>query len=151
MRAMLVIAALIIPGCFPIASETPPKDPAKEELEELSGTWKLISKKVSGLEVIGKYEEEGQLITFNNGEYKWVKGGGPSGKIVSINPSQKPKEVDYLFTGGENKGRTHKAIYKLYVDTFIDCFGPPGSDRPTDFNSNSSNQLTVMIYKRVNK
>jgi uncharacterized protein (TIGR03067 family) len=147
---MLLVSALIIPGCIFTAPVPTQKDP-KDEMEELNGTWKLISKKIQGIEAICKNEKEA-FITFKNGEYAWGQGGGQPGKIVGIDPSKSPKEVDYMYTDGVDKGKTYKAIYnRLNADTFTDCFGPAGADRPREFNSTRDNQLTVMVYIRVKK
>jgi len=148
MRAMLVVTALMMPSCVSSEPAPVPKDPAKEELEELNGSWKLISEKIHGVEVLDQVKME-RFITFKNGEFTWSHDGAPAGKIVTIDPSQTPKEVDYTYKEGVDKGKTHKAIYKLYVDTFVDCFGPAGSARPTEFQSTRYNNLTVMVCKRV--
>jgi uncharacterized protein (TIGR03067 family) len=150
MRLMLIFSALMISSCGYLAPVPTPKDP-QVEMEELNGTWKVISKKVQGIELIGKHEKE-TFVTFKNGEFTWADDGAPPGKIVSIDPSKSPKEVDYLYTGGVEKGKTHKAIYhKLNADTFTDCFGPSGTARPQEFKSTADNNLTVMVYVRVKK
>ena len=148
MRGILIVLPFLVVGCFP--PQPPQKDP-QEEIEELNGTWKVVSKRIDGFELVELKKTE-EFITFKHGEFTWFDSTGPAGKIVSIDPSKNPKEIDYQYKEGAMKGKTFKAIYKLYGDTFTDCFGPDGeTNRPIDFHSNRFNKLTVQVYQRVKK
>jgi uncharacterized protein (TIGR03067 family) len=150
MRTISVATALLMLSQIS-AAPVPKEDPTKAELSKLDGTWQVTSFKMKGIELIDKLPQEQLLITFKNGEFSWANEGGASGKIVVIDPSKTPKEVDYTYTEGEDKGKTSKAIYKLDGDTFTDCFGPAGSARPKEFTSTDENDQMVLVYKRVKK
>jgi uncharacterized protein (TIGR03067 family) len=129
----------------------PKEDPAKAELTRLNGTWKVVSFQRAGVEQIENDTEK--TITFKNGEFTWGGSDEPFGKIVSIDPTKTPKEVDYTYTRGPLKDKRQKGIYTLDGDTFVDCFpeGAADSERPTEFKSTKENGLTLVTYKRIKK
>lgn len=142
--SLLALTALIVLSPITAAPTKEEKDQAKAELKKLEGSWKVISMTLAGKELDEK--EIGDTVTFKNGEYEWEKDPG-SGKITSIDPTKKPKEIDY-----EADGKKTKAIYKLDGDMFTDCFSMIDDDaRPKDFKSTEENGLMVIVYKRVKK
>jgi len=152
--AVTLATALFVSGSAAPAPVPADKDEAKAELERLAGTWKVVSIKKEGVELIADQDDPPELvITFKkDGSFEWAKKGGDPGMISNIDPSKKPKEVDYVFSAGDNKGKTQKAIYKLDGDTFSDCFTEVGEkERPTEFKSTKTNGYTVIVYKRMKK
>ncbi len=155
---LLALAVAALPLAPRAAAPAPvpadAKDEAKAELGRLAGTWQVVSYVKDGVELVeGQDDPVEILITFKkDGTFEWVKGGGDGGRVEHIDPSKKPKEVDYAFADGDNKDKTQKAIYKLDGDTFTDCFTEPGSkDRPTEFKSTKDNGCSMAVYKRVKK
>ena len=67
---------------------------------------------------------------------------------ITIDPSKKPKTIDYQMTEGFTKGKTQLGIYELDGDTFKACFAKPGAARPTDFTSKPGEGLTLSTWKR---
>jgi uncharacterized protein (TIGR03067 family) len=65
---------------------------------------------------------------------------------ITIDPSKKPKTIDYDMSEGFTKGQKQLGIYELDGDTFKACFGKPGADRPTDFKPGEGR--TVSVWKR---
>jgi uncharacterized protein (TIGR03067 family) len=132
------------------AAPVPKEDPVKAELNKLNGLWKVTSMQKAGVELVQEDSAE-QLLTFKNGEFTWGDASEPFGKILSIDPSRSPREVDYTYNHGPDKDKRHKAIYSLDGDTFMDCFGEAEGDRPTEFKSTADNGYTLVKYKRVKK
>src|SRR5580700_8386142 len=69
----------------------------------------------------------------------------------SIDPSKKPKAIDYEMTEGPTKGKTHLGIYELDGDTVKFCFAAPGKDRPSDFAAKEGSERTLSVWKRDKK
>ena len=149
MRAMLIAATSMMLcqlSAAPVSKE--PDDPAKTELTKLDGMWKVTSWKGSGSELLE--QTENLIITFKNGECTWAGIVGPAGKITRIDPTKMPKEVDYVYTDGDQKGKIQKAIYKLEGDTFTECYNPEDeAARPREFKSTMGNGLMLVVYERV--
>jgi uncharacterized protein (TIGR03067 family) len=66
----------------------------------------------------------------------------------SIDPTKKPKSIDYTMTAGPTKGKTHLGIYEFEGDTVKFCFAAPDRDRPTDFTAKAGSQRTLSVWKR---
>ena len=150
----LVVASLPFAVFTPASVSADPKDDEKAELARLAGTWKMTSYQKAGEERIKDQEDAPEIIiTFKkDGSFDWANEVGSPGKIMRIDPSKKVKEIDYLFTAGENEGKVEKGIYKLERDTFTDCFNVPGGqERPSEFKSTKENGYSLAVYKRVKK
>ena len=137
--------ALGVLHAAPVPKDT--RTPAQIELGRLEGIWRVTSFRVGGVDLPRGGEE--LVLTVKGGEFAWANGRGHGGKIVRIDPTKNPKEVDYTFADGPDAGKVLKAIYKLDGDTFTDCFGAAGADRPTAFESTKENGLYVLTYTRV--
>ncbi|HSQ56069.1 MAG TPA: TIGR03067 domain-containing protein [Gemmata sp.] len=142
-----VLATLLVAHAAPTPKD--PRTPAKIDLDRLDGTWRVTSIQVAGAETHANGQE--LLITFKNGEFAWGNGGGNAGKITAIDPSRNPKEITYTFHDGPDKGMVLKGIYKFDGDTFTDCFGRAGGERPAKFSSTQENGYYLMTYERVKK
>jgi uncharacterized protein (TIGR03067 family) len=70
---------------------------------------------------------------------------------ISIDPSKKPKTIDYAMTEGPTKGKTHLGIYEFDGDTVKFCFAAPGKDRPTEFTAKERSERTLSVWKRDKK
>ena len=67
---------------------------------------------------------------------------------ITLDPSKKPKTIDYQMTGGYTKGQKQLGIYEVDGDTFKSCFSKPGAERPTDFTTKPDDGRTVSVWKR---
>jgi uncharacterized protein (TIGR03067 family) len=87
-----------------------------------------------------------------NGETSITIGGQPYFKAkYTIDPTKKPKTIDYMMTEGFTKGKTQLGIYELTGDTVKFCFAAPGKDRPTEFTAKEGSQYTLSVWKRDKK
>jgi uncharacterized protein (TIGR03067 family) len=66
----------------------------------------------------------------------------------TIDPSRKPKTIDYQMIDGQTKGKKQLGIYQIEGDTVKFCFGSPGSERPPDFTSKPGDGRTLSVWKR---
>jgi len=67
---------------------------------------------------------------------------------ITLDPSKKPKTIDYQMTDGFTKGKKQLGIYEVDGDTFKSCFGKPDAERPTDFTSKPGDGRTLSVWKR---
>ena len=65
---------------------------------------------------------------------------------ITIDPSKKPKTIDYDMSEGFSKGKKQLGIYELSGDTFKACFNSPGAERPKELKSGDG--LTFSEWKR---
>jgi uncharacterized protein (TIGR03067 family) len=64
-----------------------------------------------------------------------------------IDPTRKPKAIDWTDTFGEDAGKTFPAIYALNGDRLIFCAANEGQPRPTEFRTRKG--LVLRIHQRI--
>src|SRR6185503_7987489 len=68
---------------------------------------------------------------------------------ITIDPTKKPKTIDYQMTEGVRKGQKQLGIYEIDGNTFKASFAKPGEPRPSDFKPGIGR--TVSVWKREKK
>jgi uncharacterized protein (TIGR03067 family) len=142
---VLVIAAMIVVA--PVMAE----DVVKKEMAQLEGEWSMVSGELNGAAIPEGMVKTGKRIA-KDGEASIFFGRQLNFKAkFHIDPTKKPKTIDYTMTAGPTKGKTHLGIYELDGDTAKFCFAAPGKDRPTDFTAKEGSQQTFSVWKRLKK
>jgi len=132
-----------------------PKETPQTELAKLAGKWKIVSRVQAGEEAVAGKDRlpEAILVFGKEGGFRWGNSTSDSGKIVRMDPTKNPKEIDYEFGGpvgeGTRKGVIQKGLYKFDGNKFIDCCSKPGGERPTEFKSTPENGYEIMTAQRV--
>jgi uncharacterized protein (TIGR03067 family) len=125
-------------------------DDAKESAL-LEGEWSMVSGESGGQAMSAESVKIGKrvakdgvtTITFGNQTYMAAK--------YTIDPTKKPKTIDYAVTEGPAKGKTQLGIYEPDGDTVKFCFAAPGKERPTEFKTAADSERTLSVWKRVKK
>jgi uncharacterized protein (TIGR03067 family) len=127
------------------------QDAAKKELALLEGEWSMMSGEANGFSMPKEMVKTGKRVA-KEGETTISMGGQVYFKAkYTIDPSKKPKAIDYVMTAGPTKGKTQLGIYELDGDTVKFCFAAPGKDRPTEFSAKEGSQRTMSVWKRDKK
>jgi len=143
MSLLLGLAAVAIP--LAQAEDNPA---LKKEMTQLQGEWSMVSGTADGQPMPEEMRKQmkrvckGDEITVTAGGQIFIKAK------VSIDPSRKPKTIDYEMIDGFTKGKKQLGIYELDGDTFKSCFGAPGAERPKDFTSQPGDMRTSSVWKR---
>ena len=123
-------------------------DPPKTDLDELQGTWVMVSMETEGHEVAAEdfknwtavYEQN--RVTLRDGDRVRRRG------IITLDPSRKPKAINTWDQDGPYEDQTVPGIYDLEGDTLKLCFARPGQERPKEFTTKSGTAFLVCVYKR---
>jgi uncharacterized protein (TIGR03067 family) len=118
----------------------PPNQTSKEDLAQLQGEWSMISGMVDGYAIPTEMLPNSRRICKGDQLTATVGGQLVMKAKITLDPSRKPKTIDYQVTDGPTKGRKHLGIYEVDGDTMKSCFGAPGAERPTDFTSKAGGQ-----------
>jgi uncharacterized protein (TIGR03067 family) len=140
-----LFAATVLLGAEPAA------DAVKKEMASLEGEWSMVSGERDGqaipeelLKNAKRSTKDGETtIAFGDTVYMKAK--------FTIDPSKKPKEIDYTVTEGDNKDKKQLGIYELDGDTAKFCFSAPDEKRPTDFTAKDGSTRTLSVWKRNKK
>ena len=145
----LLVVGVAVPAPVPPAA----KETQATELAKLSGIWALASRQHGGVETVANQPNaRPQFTTFSaEGIVTWSPNDMEFGRVVRMDPSKNPKEIDYTVSVGPHKGKVQKGIYKFEGDTFTDCCAPPGDDRPTEFKSTNENGFEIMKFQKAKK
>jgi uncharacterized protein (TIGR03067 family) len=126
-------------------------DAIQREMTQLEGDWSMVFGEANGQVMPKETVKSGKRVA-KDGETTITIGGRVFFKAkFTIDPTKKPKAIDYMMTEGPTKGKTHLGIYELDRDTLKFCFAAPGKDRPTEFTAKEGSQRTLSIWKRTQK
>ena len=121
---------------------------AKKEMARLEGEWSMVSGEIEGKALPPELVKDGKRVA-KDGEVTITIGGQVFLKAqFTIDPSKKPRTIDYTMTGGFTKGQKQRGIYDLDGDTVKFCFGSPGKERPTEFTARPGSGWTLSVWKR---
>jgi uncharacterized protein (TIGR03067 family) len=119
-----------------------------KDLARLQGEWSMVSGSADGQPMPDEMRKQmkrvchGDETTTTMGRQVFIKAK------ITIDPSKKPKTIDYQMTDGFTKGKKQLGIYEVDGDTFQSCFSKVGDDRPTDFISKPGDGRTLSVWKR---
>jgi uncharacterized protein (TIGR03067 family) len=146
MRKIVPVLAILV-----LESVVGAQDAVKKEMTQLDGEWSMVSGEANGFAMPKETVNSGRRVA-KDGETTITIGGKVYFKAkISIDPTKKPKAIDYSMTEGPTKGKTHLGIYELDGDTVKFCFAAPGKDRPTEFTAKEGSEWTLSVWKRDKK
>jgi RNA polymerase sigma factor (sigma-70 family) len=119
----------------------------RQELRKLEGHWKTLSLVVGDQNLSDKLPEDSAVRI--KGDVMTPAGNPEVAATLKIDPGKEPREIDLIFTAGEQKGRIHLGIYKLEGDFLTICLANPGTDRPTAFEGKQGPGVFLHVLKRA--
>jgi uncharacterized protein (TIGR03067 family) len=146
MRLLVPAIAVLV-----LVSASGAQDAVKKEMAQLEGEWSMVSGEANGFVLPKETVESGKRVA-KDGETTITIGGQVYFKAkFTVDPTKKPKTIDYTMTEGPTKGKTHLGIYELEGDMVKFCFAAPGQERPTEFTAKEDSQRTLSVWKRDKK
>ena len=125
-----------------------PSQAVKKDLAALQGEWSMVSGSADGQSMPDEMRKQMKRVCKGDVTTTTMEGQIFLKAKITIDPSKKPKTIDYQMTGGATKGKTQLGIYELDGDTFKACFTKPGAERPADFTSKPGDGRTMSVWKR---
>ncbi|HYT61420.1 MAG TPA: TIGR03067 domain-containing protein [Haliangiales bacterium] len=139
---LIVLAASAISLAWAEDNEATRKDMA-----QLQGEWSMVSGTADGFPIPDTMLPNSKRVCKGDELTATVGGQLVMKARITIDPSKKPKTIDYDVIDGPTKGKRHLGIYELDGDTFKSCFGAPGAERPTDFTSKPGDGRTSTVTR----
>jgi uncharacterized protein (TIGR03067 family) len=141
---MLVTSGLLLIVSVVVSANAVPKDQ-----EKILGKWKVVS-----VEEDGKPNDDFKdaVISMVDGKYTIKFADGESfGGTYKLDPSQKPKAIDFVPNFGRNKGKTVEGIYLLEGETLKFCRSDAGKGRPKEFVTKPDTGLMIFVLKKAKR
>jgi len=134
---------------FLAAAEDEKQEAIKKDRKKYEGTWRVVSLELNG----NKQPEDGakRFTVVNKGDGTWIlqyDGEKVIQGTSEIDPTRKPKTIDFMTTEGDDKGKIVLGIYELGDDTRKLCYAQPGKDRPSEFSAPAGSGHTLVVFKR---
>jgi uncharacterized protein (TIGR03067 family) len=143
------IAFLIGLGAVAISSVWAEENEAvKKDLAQLQGEWSMVSGSADGQPMPVQMLKQMKRVCKGDEATTTMAGQLYLKAKITLDPSKKPKTIDYQMTEGFTKGKQQLGIYEVNGDIFRACFGKPGAERPTDFTSKPGDGRTLSVWKR---
>ena len=146
MRMLVAVVAL---SC--LVGAEPPSDAVKKELAQLEGEWVMVSGERDGQALPEEYVKSATRVAKDGVSTVTIAGMVVMKSKYTIDPTKKPKAIDFEPTEGESEGKKIQAIYELDGDTLRFCLAPSGKDRPTEFTAKEGSGRTMSVWKRAKK
>lgn len=143
---MIGLAALVISHAW--AEDT---EAAKKDLAQLQGEWTMVSGSSGGMDLPKQMLKNSKRVCKGNETTVEVGGQLLMKAKFALDPSRKPKTIDYQVSEGRNAGKTQLGIYELDGDTVKFCFASPGGERPSDFTTAAGDGRTCSLWTREKK
>ena len=149
----IVTLGSLLTGIAVLAAADDEKQTAiKKDRKQYEGTWRVVSLEINGNK---STEEDANKITVaNKADGVWileVDGKKITEGTSELDPTRKPKTIDFMETEGDNKGRIVLGIYELEDNTRKLCYAQPGKDRPAEFAAPAGSGHTLVVFKREKK
>lgn len=121
----------------------------KKDRKHMEGTWRAVSLEVNGNKAAEN--DARKIVVINHADGTWTL--KTNDKEISkgsnkIDPTKKPKTIDFTPTEGEGRGKEYLGIYELGKKSRRLCFVALGRDRPTEFSSTVGSEHILITFER---
>src|SRR5262245_26192408 len=124
---------------------------AKTDRDKLQGDWRAVKIQDFGVDLLLK-PNSGAVFSFMGDRVIRDKQKDDNWQdFFKLDPTKRPKSIDFMITQGEWKGRTVLGIYCFEGNALKVCFNwPPGASRPTEFKTSADSNILV-IFERIRR
>jgi uncharacterized protein (TIGR03067 family) len=146
---MRVVTLAILAGL--LAGADTREEQIKRDLAQIQGEWAMVSGEREGRALPEEFVKTARRVCKGDETTAIINGEIALRAKFTLDPTKKPKTIDYHLTGGPNKGLTQLGIYELDGDTLRFCQSIPGEPRPTEFSAKAGSGCTMTVWKRSKK
>ena len=132
----------------PAAKTKQKNKPNAAPATEFEGEWRMVSGVMDGIPMDESTVQWVKRVTVGNETTVYA---GPQVMMkfeVTSDSSKSPKTIDYINTGGANKGKSQLGIYEFKENLLRICIAAPGGPRPAQFQSTPGSGRTLSEWKR---
>jgi uncharacterized protein (TIGR03067 family) len=119
----------------------------RSDLDHLAGTWNIVSLELEGQPMpAGMFG--GASITIQGDRFTTAMMGAVYQGMITVDPSQNPRQFELHFTDGPEQGNRSLGIYELGENDWKICLTTTAKDRPAAFSTTSNSGTALESLKR---
>lgn len=126
------------------------EEAVKKEFLAIEGRWRAASVEIDGNRL---GDDEAKKFTFEqgrDGEWELIVDGSELARgTTSVDPTQTPKTIDFVTTGGSNAGDRTYGIYEITGTTWRICNAQAGRPRPAEFSAPAGSGRMLIVFELV--
>jgi uncharacterized protein (TIGR03067 family) len=151
MLALIVFAQTCTMSNVPslIAAGNDKQEAVQQERKKYEGTWRVIFLQADGNQAAEN--DAKKIMVVNRGDGTWsikIEDKEIAKGTSEIDPTKKPKTIDFTPTEGSEKGKVFLGIYDIKENCRKLCYAPAGKERPTEFSSTPGSGHVLVIFQR---
>ncbi|MBI3823695.1 MAG: TIGR03067 domain-containing protein [Planctomycetes bacterium] len=121
------------------------------DLDRMQGTWVVVSLNEKGKPIAA---DETKLLEFTIEKDTFT--AFDKGKVVvkyqiKLDSTKTPRQIDFTYLVGEDKGKTEPGIYAFDKDQLKFVLNEDKKDRPTVFEGKETEAYSVLVLKKKPK
>jgi uncharacterized protein (TIGR03067 family) len=149
-RALTALTVAVAVGAPAVWGQDDAKQKAvAKELKNLEGTWEVVFVEVGGKKGQLPGDRKERLI-FRGADFTVMQGEEVKDKgTLKIDPTAKPKSLDFKSSGDAGKAGASLAIYELKGDELRVCIASPGEKRPAAFTTGADGKHYITTLHRM--
>ncbi|MDB5345045.1 MAG: TonB domain/peptidase domain protein [Schlesneria sp.] len=146
------VSAISAPSDAP--SPATPEKSISKELAPFDGTWAVDSLDSEAATIKISYPQQSWRWSIKGSEVVWGREGQQFKLAAKLDPSTSPKQIDFTFLDGPNKGETCPGIYEWSGDNGrnlrIRMQDPSAKvGRPTNFEMKKGSQTSLIVLRPI--
>lgn len=148
-RRLLTVGLAFLAACVLAADDNAKEQAIKKDRKLMEGTWRAVSLEVNGNKAAEN--DARKIVVINHANGGWtlkVDDKQISKGTNKIDPTKKPKTMDFTPTEGEGKGKEFLGIYEQGKKSRKLCFVESGRERPTEFSSTVGSERILVVFER---
>lgn len=147
-----LVVGVLLTAIVAIASAGDAKDEAiTKDRKQYEGTWRVVALEVNGNKADDEDAKKLTVVFGSEGTWTLHSEDADAEDLKGnyfIDPTKKPKTIDFSPTEGEGQGVKYLGIYEISEKTLKLCFAPPEQERPTEFASTPGNEHILVTFER---
>jgi uncharacterized protein (TIGR03067 family) len=147
---ILAVSMLVTVPSFLGAQDNASEEAVKKDRKRIQGTWRVVSLEINGNKAGDNDAKKITVVNQTDGTWTIRVDGNQVNKGTSeINPTKKPRTIDFSVTEGQGAGKRYVGVYELGEKTRKLCFVEAGRDRPADFSAPAGSERILVTFERL--
>lgn len=132
-----------------VGFEDDKEEAIRKDRKQIEGVWRIVAMEINGEKA--KDEDARKLSVVNGSDGTWTllsEGKEVAKGTSTIDPTKKPKTLDFTPANGDAKGKIFFGVYELGEKTRKMCFAAEGKPRPKELAAPRGSDHILVTFER---